>query len=179
MLVLNVNHVWTLSLSILAASSAPFFSSPLSKQFASLFEKSRARAPLNLCEQHSKELSFCRFIEERKTNSCVARCCHFVSPCSTVLWSWFFFQSLGIQVVLTILLITCTVSFTIRLVDLYKVYSDFSFTKTLGSTVALLFASTVSEFKFFLSLWSGNSCNSIIWHVRLVFYALSLSTGWT
>lgn len=51
--------------------------------------------------------------------------------------------SLGIQVVLTILLITCTVSFTIRLVDLYKVYSDFNSTTTLGSTVGLLFASTI------------------------------------
>ena len=42
--------------------------------------------------------------------------------------------------------------------------------------MALIFASAVSEFKFFLSLWSGISCNLIMWHVRLVFNALSLLT---
>ena len=68
-------------------------------------------------------------------------------------------------------------SFTTRGVDLYKVYNDFDLTKTHGSTVALVFASSVSEFKFFLSLWSGNSSNSIMWHLSLVFNALSLSTG--
>ena len=43
--------------------------------------------------------------------------------------------------------------------------------------MALILAAAVSEFKFFLSLWSENSCNSIMWHARLVFDALSLSLG--
>ena len=42
--------------------------------------------------------------------------------------------------------------------------------------MALISASAVSEFKFCLSPWSGISCNLIMWHVRLVFNALSLST---
>jgi len=69
-----------------------------------------------------------------------------------------FFQSLGIQVVLTILLITCTVSFTTRVVDLHKFYRDSIGGFTLpGSTVALIYAATVSEFKIYLV--SGQESN--------------------
>ena len=60
------------------------------------------------------------------------------------------FQSLGIQVVLTILLITCTVSFSIRLVDLNKVYKDFGSYSLPGSTLALIFGAEVSELYFLL-----------------------------
>lgn len=113
---------------------------------------------------------FFEIVEVISTRLCAknvsrAQCYHFVSPCSNVLRSWScFFQSLGIQVVLTILLITCTVSFTIRLVDLFKLYNGRDVTKAGdGSTVFLIFASAVSKFKFFLSRWSRNSCNSIMW----------------
>ena len=59
----------------------------------------------------------------------------------------FFFQSLGIQVILTILLIACTASISIRLVDLNKLNRDsFGSSKVPGTTTALLFAATVSEF---------------------------------
>lgn len=58
--------------------------------------------------------------------------------------SYFTLVSLGIQVVLTILLITCTVSFTTRVVDLHKFYRDSIGGFTLpGSTVALIYAATI------------------------------------
>lgn len=69
------------------------------------------------------------------------------------------FQSLGIHVVLTILLITCTVSFTIRGVDSFRDHRDsFGGSTVPGKDEALIYVASVSYFEFFsfLSLWSGN-----------------------
>lgn len=65
------------------------------------------------------------------------------------------FQSLGIQVVLTILLITCTMSFSIRLVDWARLNKDFDSYKPPGSTLALLFGAGVSKLLYFFFLVSS------------------------